>query len=104
MRGGLVNSQECLSRERNINMPTKHAGAQKHFGDVAPKLAEISGDVLYNDVWERPGLSKRDRCMITVASIITGYRTHQLPFPIKKALDHAESGRASSRERGWQYV
>lgn len=69
-------------------MPTKHAGAQKHFGDVAPKLAEISGDVLYNDVWERPGLSKRDRCMITVASLITGYRTHQLPFHIKKALDH----------------
>src|SRR3546814_12320944 len=78
MRGCLVNSHPNLSRERNINMPTKHAGAQKHFGDVAPKLADISGDVLYNDVWERPGLSKRDRCMITVASLITGYRTHQL--------------------------
>src|SRR3546814_17100907 len=91
-------------------MPTKHAGAQKHFGDVAPKLAEISGDVLYNDVWERPGLSKRDRCMITVASLITGYRTHQLPFHIKKALDHGvtrhelEIGRASGRESVCQYV
>jgi 4-carboxymuconolactone decarboxylase len=33
-----------------------------------PKLAELSDDVLYGDVWERPGLSKRDRSLITPAA------------------------------------
>ncbi len=68
-------------------MPTTHTGALETFADVSPKLADISGDVLYNDVWERPQLSPRDRCMITVASLITGYRVEQLPFHMRKALD-----------------
>ena len=28
--------------------------------EIAPKLAELSANVLFGDVWERPGLSKRD--------------------------------------------
>ncbi len=35
--------------------------------EIAPKLAELSANVLFGDVWERPGLSKRDRSLITVA-------------------------------------
>ena len=37
---------------------------------IAPKLAELSENVLFGDVWERPELSKRDRSMITIASLI----------------------------------
>ena len=32
--------------------------------EVAPKLAEITADTLFGDVWERPELSKRDRSLI----------------------------------------
>ena len=35
--------------------------------EVAPKLATLTADVLFGDVWERPELSKRDRSLITVA-------------------------------------
>ena len=45
-------------------MPDKLSTAQKAFGDVAPKLAEITDDILFGDVWERPGLSPRDRSLI----------------------------------------
>ena len=38
--------------------------------DFAPKLAEITDDVLYADVWERPQLSRRDRSLVTVAALI----------------------------------
>ena len=41
--------------------------------EIAPKLAELSADVLFGDVWERPGLSKRDRSLITVATLIALY-------------------------------
>ena len=58
------------------------------FGDIAPALGEITDNVLFGDVWERPGLSPRDRSLITVASLISLYRTNELPFHLKRALDN----------------
>ncbi len=56
------------------------------IGDIAPKLAELTDDVLFGDVWERPGLSKRDRSLITVATLVALNRTAQLPFHLARAL------------------
>ena len=56
--------------------------------EVAPGLAELTVDVLFGDVWERPGLSKRDRSLTTVATLIALYRTGQLPGHIGRALDN----------------
>ena len=44
----------------------------------SPKLAELTADMLFGDVWERPELSKRDRSLITVANLVALYRTDQL--------------------------
>jgi 4-carboxymuconolactone decarboxylase len=62
--------------------------AQKAFGDIAPALADYTDRVLFGDVWKRPGLSPRDRSLITVASLIANYRTNELPFHLKKALEN----------------
>ena len=43
--------------------------------DVAPQLADLTANVLFGDVWERPGLSKRDRSLITVSVLTALYRT-----------------------------
>ena len=58
------------------------------IGDVAPKLTELTEDVLFGDIWERPGLSKRDRSLITVATLVALNRTEQLPFHLRRALEH----------------
>ena len=58
------------------------------MAEVSPKLAELTADVLFGDVWERPGLSKRDRSLITVAALIALYRTDQLRGHIRRALDN----------------
>ncbi|MFK4870477.1 carboxymuconolactone decarboxylase family protein [Novosphingobium sp. ZW T3_23] len=52
--------------------------AQQLMGDITPKLAELTDDVLLGDVWERPGLAKRDRSLITVAALIALNRPEQL--------------------------
>jgi 4-carboxymuconolactone decarboxylase len=52
--------------------------AQQLMGDIAPKLAELTDDVLFGDIWERPGLAKRDRSLITVAALIALNRPDQL--------------------------
>lgn len=56
------------------------------FADVAPALAEYTDKVLFGDVWERPQLSPRDRSLVTVACLISLYRTNELPFHLKRAL------------------
>jgi 4-carboxymuconolactone decarboxylase len=55
---------------------------------LAPKLTELTTDVLFGDVWERPELSKRDRSLITVASLVSLYRTEQLGFHLNRALEN----------------
>jgi 4-carboxymuconolactone decarboxylase len=62
--------------------------AQKKIGNFAPKLVELTDDVLFGDIWERPGLSKRDRSLITVATLIALYRTNELPFHLGRALEN----------------
>jgi 4-carboxymuconolactone decarboxylase len=58
------------------------------IGDFAPKLVELTDNVLFGDVWERPGLSKRDRSLVTVSALIALNRTEQLRFHIEKALEN----------------
>jgi len=64
------------------------AAPQSRIADTAPKLFELTENVLLADVWERPGLSKRDRSLITVSSLISLNRTEQLPFHLNKALEN----------------
>lgn len=52
--------------------------AQQLMGDIAPKLAELTDNVLFGDIWERPGLAKRDRSLVTVSALIALNRPDQL--------------------------
>ena len=53
---------------------------------IVPKLIELTEKVVFGDVWERPGLSKRDRSLITVATLTALYRPQQLRGHIARAL------------------
>lgn len=67
------------------DQPTK---PRNPFADIAPALGAYTDDVLFGDVWERPGLSKRDRSLITVATLVALYRVNELPFHVKRALEN----------------
>jgi 4-carboxymuconolactone decarboxylase len=69
-------------------MSDTQAPMRAPWGDLAPGLTEISDTVLFDDVWQRPGLSPRDRSLITVASLISLYRVNELPFHLGKALEN----------------
>jgi 4-carboxymuconolactone decarboxylase len=66
--------------------PAPATSARDEVRPVVPKLIELSEAVLYGDVWERPGLSKRDRSLITVAALVALYRSDQLRGHIERAL------------------
>lgn len=56
--------------------------------EFAPKLAEVTDTVLFGDIWERPGLSPRDRSLVTVTALAALYRGDQLAFHLGKALEN----------------
>src|SRR3970040_2041928 len=56
--------------------------------DVFPKLGELTDKVVFGDVWERKGLSKRDRSLITVAALTALNAPDQLKGHLWRALDN----------------
>ncbi len=67
-------------------MATQATTARDKLRSFAPKLIELTDNVLFGDVWERPGLAKRDRSLITVAALIALNRTEQLRGHLERAL------------------
>jgi len=66
-------------------------GGRRAIGDIAPKLAELTDDVLFDDVWIRGELAARDRSLITVAALVAGGDTDQLRFHLGHARDNGVS-------------
>lgn len=72
---------------QNTGSP-QSAGGRSVLGDYAPKLVELTDTVLFGDVRERPALSARGRSLVTVTTLAALYRTEQLDFHLRKALDN----------------
>ena len=64
------------------------SAAAELLGDFAPKLVQLTEDVLFADVWERKELSKRDRSLITVAALVALNRPDQLRFHLTRAVEN----------------
>jgi 4-carboxymuconolactone decarboxylase len=65
--------------------PTK---ARSDVPSVAPALEKYRQEVLFGDLWKRPGLGVRDRCIATIAALITRNQPAELPEYLNFALDN----------------
>ena len=74
-----------MSNERASN------AAQQAFGDLAPKLAEITDQVLFGDVWKRADLSPRDRSLVTCAALVATGKTEQIEYHFPLAITNGVS-------------
>jgi 4-carboxymuconolactone decarboxylase len=66
----------------------KPSPAQKIIGDFAPKLAQLTDEVVFGDIWERPQLNKRDRSLITCAALVAMGKTEQMGFHFPRAIEN----------------
>lgn len=64
------------------------SGGRKAFGDFAPGIVHYTDQVLFDEVWERPELSKRDRSLATVSALIAMGNVDQLNFHLPFARDN----------------
>ena len=55
---------------------------------LAPDYAQLTQEVLFGDVWNRPPLSQRDKSLITVTCLVALNRIEQVEFHLTKALEN----------------
>jgi len=80
---------EAIVRMFKIN--STDAAAPKPALDVnsvSPALGKYIGEKLQSEVWERPGLSKHDRCIVTISCLIARNQTIGMPYYFAKALEN----------------
>ncbi|REK75174.1 carboxymuconolactone decarboxylase family protein [Paenibacillus paeoniae] len=64
------------------------SNARKAYGDFASAFVRYSEEMLFGDVWRREELSLRDRSLITVAALVAGGMTEQLPYHLRLAEEN----------------
>ena len=60
----------------------------EQFGTVAPGIVRYTTEVLFRDLWLRPGLAPRDRSLVTVSALIAAGQVEQIPFHLTRAMDN----------------
>ena len=56
--------------------------------EFVPALGDLRDRVLFGEVWERPGMSKRDRSLIVCATLIALYRTDEMKGHFARAISN----------------
>lgn len=69
----------------------QQSGAQRMFGDFAPGLVGFTDEVLFGQVWERAGLSPKERSLVTVAALTAMGNPDQLSFHLEFAEQNGNS-------------
>jgi 4-carboxymuconolactone decarboxylase len=59
-----------------------------NFGTTSPGVVQYTRDLLFNDLWLRPGLAPRDRSLVTVSALIAGGQVAQIPYHLNRAMDN----------------
>jgi len=72
----------------NMSKDERAHRLRESLGESAPKLVELTNGVLFDDVWERPQLSKRDRSLVTCAALVAMGKGEQLDFHLPFALEN----------------
>nr|WP_233856809.1 carboxymuconolactone decarboxylase family protein [Paraburkholderia sp. HD33-4] len=61
---------------------------EENFGAVAPGVVQYTTDVLFRDLWLRPGLAPRDRSLVTVSALVANGQVAQIPYHLNRAMDN----------------
>jgi 4-carboxymuconolactone decarboxylase len=60
----------------------------QQFGAAFPGIVQYTTDVLFRDLWLRPGLAPRDRSLVTVSALIASGQVAQMSYHLNRAMDN----------------
>lgn len=69
---------------------------EQNFGKVSPGVVQYTTDLLFRDLWLRPGLSPRDRSLVTVSALIASGQVAQIGYHLNRAMDSGLTEREAS--------
>jgi len=61
---------------------------EQNYGAVAPGVLQYTTDVLFTDLWLRPGLAPRDRSLVTFSALVASGQTAQITYHLGRAMDN----------------
>jgi 4-carboxymuconolactone decarboxylase len=64
------------------------ARVEQDAGQVAPGVVQYTSEVLFHELWLRPGLAPRDRSLVTVSALIACGQVAQIPYHLNRAMDN----------------
>jgi 4-carboxymuconolactone decarboxylase len=63
---------------------------------VSAALERYTRGLVRGDLWQRPGLSPRDRSIVTLAALVARNQTVEMPYYLNLALDNGVKPREIS--------
>ena len=61
---------------------------EQNFGVVSAGVVQYTTDLLFRDLWLRPGLAARDRSLVTVSALIASGQVAQITYHLNRAMDN----------------
>jgi 4-carboxymuconolactone decarboxylase len=61
---------------------------EQNFGAVAAGVVQYTTDLLFRDLWLRPGLAPRDRSLVTVSALVASGQVAHIPYHLNRAMDN----------------
>lgn len=83
---GAIAAVLALASVTPVEAQERASVAPKNMQAIAPALAGYTDDVLFGDIWRRPGLSPRDRSIVTLSALIATGKTPQLRGHLGRGL------------------
>lgn len=78
----------AASAQAEQRKPAPQRVAPPIVHEITPALGAYTDEVLFGDVWRRPELAPRDRSIVTIAALIAGDHTAQMPGHFNRGLDN----------------
>jgi 4-carboxymuconolactone decarboxylase len=66
----------------------RQSSVEQNYGAVAPGVLQYTTDVVFRDLWLRPGLSPRDRSLVTVSALVASGQVPQITYHLGRAMDN----------------
>lgn len=92
----LPKAVETLLAVDEVAESLRAATVEENYGAVAPGVVQYTTEALFRELWLRPGLAPRDRCLVTVSSLIASGHVAQLTYHLGRAIDHGLTREQSS--------
>jgi 4-carboxymuconolactone decarboxylase len=69
---------------------------EQNFGKIAPGVVQYTTDVLFRELWLRPGLAPRDRSLVTVSALVASGQVAQVTYHLNRAMDNGLTEKQAS--------